>query len=239
MDTTVLERTEDTPDTVTLRVRSSLDIVPGQFIMLGAPIGEGGREVKRSYSVAGVGSDWLEITVRAQPTGFFSKHLFGLSVGDSLQLYGPFGRHFLWKPREHPPDVPLVLIAGGTGIAPFRAMIEAARAAQSTVRGYVIFSVRTGDDILYASQFAAWREAGFSVVVTLTRPRDEDLAAWSGPLGRINTKLLTATLGNDLLAARYYVCGPTPLVVDVQAVLAGAGVPSSQVCVEKYGAIEG
>ncbi len=242
METVALARSQENTDTVTLRVQSTFSVTPGQFIMLGALIGEAGREIKRSYSVAGQGSGWLEITVRAQPQGVFSNYLCACKVGDALNLYGPFGRHFIWKPEEHDVEVPVAFIAGGTGIAPFRAMMQAAEDSKFAARGgrgHVIFSTRSSADIIYSSELPAWSEAGFPVTVTLTRPTEADTANWTGAFGRINARLLSAKLGSDLNAAKFYVCGPTPLVADVQTVLATLGVTPERIFVEKYGLIEG
>lgn len=244
VESTVVAVRTESADTVTLRLAtpSAFTAKPGQFIMLGAVVPGSEREVRRSYSIAALGDEWLEVTIKAQKQGLFSPHVCSLLPGAAINVYGPFGRHFTWDAHTHDASQPIVFIAGGTGIAPFRFMVHAARKhgfAARGARGTVFFSVRTRADILYNQELPSWEADGFRSVITLTRPSDDDQREWSGAFGRINERLLRATLGDDAVRAVYYVCGPTPLVVDVQTVLARMGVPPQQVHTEKYGAIEG
>jgi ferredoxin-NADP reductase len=268
MHSAVLARTQETPDTVTIRVAADIVVTPGQFVMLGAPIlpplvPDGPmRELKRSYSVAGyhaprrhrgdepcaavheghLGHDgWIELTIKEQPAGTFSRYAQTLAVGDPIALYGPFGKHFLWNPVGADPTVPLVLIAGGTGIAPFRFMIAEAIAQSYPGTMTLLFSVKTRSDIIYEDEIESWRRAlpNLRIHVALTRPAAADLDGWSGLVGRIGEKAITDALGGDVLAARFYVCGPTTMVQDMTATLGRLGVPADAIRTEKYGAIDG
>jgi ferredoxin-NADP reductase len=244
MESTVVARHEESADTITLRLSTpeTFRAHPGQFIMLGATLPSSEREIRRSYSVAAQEAGWIEVTVKAQAHGLFSPYVCALPLGAPINVYGPFGRHFTWEAAAHDANTPLVFIAGGTGIAPFRAMVHAARASGFAARGgtgTVLFSVRTANDVLYRDELPLWECDGFRTHITLTRPTEEDVANWKGAFGRMNEKFLRETLGDALLRAHYYVCGPTPLVVDMQTVLGRIGVPAAHVRTEKYGAIEG
>jgi len=283
MDSRVLARKQETPDTVTLRLAADMIVTPGQFVMLGAPLlpplvssplvsdgavsdgasrGEASRELKRSYSVAGYGAPhrhrgdepcadaheghlghggWVEVTIKEQNPGLFSKYAQTIAVSDAIALYGPFGRHFIWNPAAQESSERLVWIAGGTGIAPFRFMIQQAIAQSYPGHITLFFSVKTRADIIYADEIAAWTAAlpNLRVHIALTRPAPEDLVDWNGLTGRVGEKALRDVLGKNLFGTRFFVCGPTSMVQDVQATLTRLGVASQHILTEKYGAIEG
>lgn len=274
MDARIIEKRQETPDTVTLRITADMTLTPGQFVMLGAPLlpplvpGGAQRELKRSYSVAGHGAPirhegheecadvheghlghdgWIEVTIKEQPHGTLSRHAQELIPGDSVALYGPFGRHFLWDPSTNAttaradPHTHAVWIAGGTGIAPFRFMIKRAIENEYPGRITLLFSVKTKEDIIYGDEIESWKALlpGLKVLVALTRPAPSDLEGWEGLAGRIGEKAIKDALGGDVHGARFYVCGPTAMVQDVTAVLARLAVPTANIVTEKYGAIEG
>ena len=275
MESLVLARKQETPDTVSLRVKADMIVTPGQFIMLGAPLladplladpaqptGSPLRELKRSYSVAGYQvprrhrSDeacadvheghlghggWVEVTIKEQQNGTFSRYAQTLAVGNPIAVYGPFGRHFLWTPETFDSTEHLVWIAGGTGIAPFRCMIHAAIAASYPGRITLLFSVKTRSDIIYADEMASWRAAlpNLHVRIALTRPTDEDKEGWDGLLGRVGERQVKDAIGGDVLNARFFVCGPTSMVNDMAATLQHMAVPATHILAEKYGAIDG
>lgn len=280
MDARIIEKRAETPDTVTLRITADMTVTPGQFVMLGAPLlpslapGGAPRELKRSYSVAGyaapvrheghetcadvheghLGHDgWIEVTIKEQANGVFSRHAQEVAPGERIALYGPFGRHFLWEPSvsasssghaiaaRADPQLHYIWIAGGTGIAPFRFMIQRAIETEYPGRITLLFSVKSRGDIIYKDEISSWTTLlpGLTVRVALTRPEPADLEGWDGLAGRIGEKAIKEALGGDVHGARVYVCGPTAMVQDVTAVLARLAVPTANITTEKYGAIDG
>ena len=89
-------------------------------------------EAQRSYSIASSPEDThLELTVERLDDGEVSPYLVDvLRPGDELELRGPIGGYFVW---EAPGDAPLLLLAGGSGVVPFRSMVRHRMAAGSTV----------------------------------------------------------------------------------------------------------
>jgi ferredoxin-NADP reductase len=239
MESTVLAVRKETPDTVTLRLAAPFHHVPGQFMMVGALLN--GKEVRRSYSVASpANGEWAEITIKAQQHGVFSLYAQTVQPGSPLNVYGPFGTHFTFDPSTADPTHPVVFIAGGSGISPFRTMLLSAAAARYRGKIVLLYSVRTQADIIYEAELRALAtQLSLELIITLTRPNDEELQSWKGQFGRINGKLLRTVLGDELLISRFYICGPTPMVQDAQVLLQASGVPKEHVRTEKFGAIEG
>jgi ferredoxin-NADP reductase len=234
MESTVLAVRKETPDTVTIRVAAPFSFAPGQFAMVGVSIE--GKEIKRSYSIASLSnSEWIEVTVKEQHPGLFSAYAQHLEAGDAINVYGPFGHHFNF-------DFTLqnvVFIAGGSGISPFRAMLLAAKENGYTGKITLLYSVKTSADVIYAAELEELsRTLPFTLVITLTRPTEQEMTNWKGKFGRVTAKLLTDTLG-DVTAKHYYICGPTTMVQDVQILLQRLNVPKEQVKTEKFGMIEG
>jgi len=115
---------------------------------------ENGR--RRSFSIACPphDSDLLELHVRRAPGGAFTSRLFAeLDVGSLLRIEGPFGQ-FVY----HENASPVLMIAGGTGFAPLKAMLrqELERAADGTREIHFYWGARTATDLYEESQLLAW-----------------------------------------------------------------------------------
>src|SRR5260370_20348108 len=101
-----------------------------------------GYSTQRSYSFAApADGDRVELTVQRVPDGEVSPYLTEvLSVGDEVELRGPVGGWFVWRPAGNDP---VLLVAGGSGIVPLMAMIPAPRLAASTAPFRPVYSLRT------------------------------------------------------------------------------------------------
>src|SRR5262249_56364104 len=102
---------------------------------------------------------------------------------------------------------PLLRVAGGSGVVPFRAMLRHHRAVGSTVPARLVYSSRTLDSVIYRDelmQLAEGREV--DVVVTLTRERPE---GWTGRTGRIDRRLLEEVAWAPAERPLVYACAPT------------------------------
>lgn len=195
----------------------ALDFQPGQFISLTAPIG--GKEITRAYSLAAAprGDNQFEICLNLVPDGVFSPHLFALQVGDSVTAKGILGT-FVW--RE--PAMDSILVATGTGIVPFRAMLQVPQNRLITL----IYGTRNAQNLLYLDEFRARK--GVDFIPTVTRP-DEN---WTGATGRVQPLLLKA-LG-DRRDVQVYVCGLREMVDSVRALCKEHGLERRQIVTEKF-----
>jgi ferredoxin-NADP reductase len=191
-----------------------------------------GYQAQRSYSIASAPEDeHLTLTVERLEDGEVSPYLVDeLRVGDQLQLRGPIGGYFAWETSL---GGPLLLIAGGSGLVPFRAMLRHHRASRSTVPVRLLCSARTLPLLIYRDELmrmASWDNVDISI--TLTR---ESPAGWHGYRGRIDATLLTDVAWPPGDRALVYVCGPTTFVETAANTLVALGHEPSRIRTERFG----
>ncbi len=142
----------------------ALDFVPGQFLQVHFHYGDG-TPTKRSYSLAtrhdlaapGAG-DAVEIAVSYVPGGAATALFEGLALGDRVQASGPFGR-FCLQPGDA--NARYLLIATGTGVTPYRAMLPQLDRliAERGVEVVLLFGARNPAELLYGDEFRAFADA--------------------------------------------------------------------------------
>lgn len=201
-----------------------LEFTPGQFLMAHARIC--GADVRRAYSFASPpAGNRFELCLNRVREGIFSPYLFDLEPGAVVELKGPYGS-FRW--REAPGDS--VLVATGTGIAPFRAMLGPRLAADPAHHYTLIFGVRHERGILYREEFEelASRHPHFRFLPTLTRPGPK----WRGLTGRVQRHALETVGGRADLDV--YICGLWEMVRDLRDRLIASGLDRRRVHYERY-----
>ncbi|MEO0732754.1 MAG: FAD-binding oxidoreductase [Bacteroidota bacterium] len=215
--------------------RDRLDYRAGQFLTLDLPISERRRERWRSYSIAAAanGTNQAELCIVRLPGGKGTGFLFDeATVGTEVQTKEPGGVFTLpTGPLTH--DV--VMICTGTGVAPFRAMLQE-RLTTESVRFHLIFGCRTTADMLYAEEFAelARDYDNFTYTVTLSRETPPEKAHVETVAGYVHQvyerdyKLVR----NDV---KFYLCGWAVMVDDAKERLLKMGYPATQIVEELYG----
>jgi ferredoxin-NADP reductase len=190
---------------------------------------EDGYQAQRSYSIASAPEDEaLELTVEELDDGEVSSYLGEvLEVGDELELRGPIGGYFVWDEAH---GGPLVLIGGGSGIVPLRAILRHRSAIGGTVPVRMLYSSRSLDDVIYRGELLARGDA--DVTVALTREWPDD---WTGRTGRIDAALLDELVWPPERRPRIYICGPTTFVEAMSRALVEAGHAPSQIRTERFG----
>jgi len=188
---------------------------------------EDGYQAQRSYSIASAPEDgMLTLTVERLADGEVSPYLTDeLRAGDQLELRGPIGGYFVWQDG---PDYPRLMVAGGSGVVPFRAMLRHHRAAGGTAPVRLLYSSRSLEDLIYGEELLGRDD----VHVALTREWPAD---WQGHRGRIDRELLDALAWPADRRPLSYVCGPTGFVEAVAEALVGAGHDPSQIRTERFG----
>jgi ferredoxin-NADP reductase len=224
--------TDETPRvrTLTLSVPGWPGHVAGQHLDVRLTADDG-YQAEREYSVAAAPAEPVAITVERLDDGEVSPYLTQeLQAGDEIEIRGPVGGYFAWRPED---GGPLLLIAGGSGVVPLRAMLRSRQQAASTVPARLIYSARTERDVIYARELMQLgRGDGVDIVVTLTRERPP---GWTGRTGRVDEALLRELAwpaGQQPLA---YVCGPTAFAEAVSGALVGLGYPPQRVKIERFG----
>jgi ferredoxin-NADP reductase len=193
---------------------------------------EDGYQVERSYSIgSGPEDSQLMLTIERLDDGEVSPYLVDvLAPGDELELRGPIGGYFIW---EQALGGPLMLIAGGSGIVPFRAMIRHRLATGGDVPLRLLYSSRSPTELIYRDELReAATAAGIDVQVTLTREWPED---WDGHRGRVDRQLLEQVVWTPAERPLIYGCGPTALVESVANTLVAAGHDPGRIRLERFG----
>jgi len=195
---------------------------------------EDGYQAQRSYSISSGpdGLPQLEITVERVNDGEVSPFLLDeLREGDRIELRGPIGGYFTWMPGD---GGPLMLVGGGSGVAPLMAIVRARTHAGDRTPVRLLYSARTVDQLLYRAELDALAEAGdgFELVYTLTRGA---LEGWTAEQGRIDREMLAARGFPPEDRPRAFVCGPTPFVEAVADALVALGHNGERIKTERFG----
>lgn len=211
---TLLSARDEAPGVRTFRFASwpGFTFTPGQFLMFHFA---DDPKTWRAYSICSAPTEsetHFEVTVGM--VGPFSDRLGALNPGKETDLVvrGPFGK-WTWDGSGH-----AVLISGGTGLTPFRAMALLGRGKVS-----IFYSAKTREDFLYGSEYDDWRRRGAAVYARATRQSEP----------RWTPEAVVKAVSDP--EAVYYICGPKALVEDMKSGLAAAGVPPERVRTEKWG----
>ncbi|QYN19363.1 ferredoxin reductase [Amycolatopsis sp. DSM 110486] len=193
---------------------------------------EDGYRAERSYSIASAPEDPdVVLTVERLDDGEVSPYLVDeLRVGDEVELRGPVGGHFVW---ESTCGSPVLLVAGGSGVVPFRSMLRHHAAAGSTVPMRLLYSARSRETLIYADEFTRiGGRGGIDIRVTLTR---ENSGTRPGEHGRIDRDFLTRAGLPPTEEPVVYVCGPTGFVETVANTLVDLGHRPERIRTERFG----
>jgi len=184
---------------------------------------EDGYQAQRSYSIASApDGEHVTLTVERLDDGEVSPYLVDeLRPGDAIELRGPIGGYFVW---EESLGGPLLLVGGGSGVVPLRAMLRYHRAVGSDLPARLLYSARTQADLIYRRELE-----GFDTTITLTRQ------PWAGRTGRVDRELLEEVAWPATDHPLAYVCGPTGFVEAVADALVGLGHDASRVRTERFG----
>jgi ferredoxin-NADP reductase len=193
---------------------------------------EDGYQAQRSYSIASAPEDeHLVLTVERLDDGEVSPYLVDeLRPGDELELRGPIGGYFVWEAST---GGPLLLVAGGSGVVPFRSMLRHRAAAGSSVPARLLYSSRSLDEVIYREELEG---LGADVRFTLTREQPEE---WTGYRRRIDADLLAEVAWPPAERPLVYVCGPTAFVEVAAESLVALGHDTSRIKTERFGATGG
>jgi NAD(P)H-flavin reductase/ferredoxin len=202
---------------------------PGQFAKL-----RFGKLPARKYSMASQpGQDLLEFHIRIVPDGVVSQYVATkLREGDTVEVRGPFGDAY-WEGLEEAHTGPLVLLAGGTGLAPILSVLDAAlKDGVPPEQVHLYHGVRAERDLYAESRLSARaKEHGFRFT-----PVFSEKAPGSARQGFVHEALEQDF--HSLAHARIYVAGPPPMVDAVKAAAAGRGAEPARIRADAFYASE-
>ena len=203
---------------------SRLAFLPGQYVNLKVP----GSEQSRAYSFSSLQKDGeVSFLIRNVPGGLMSSFLTNLAkAGDSMSLAGPLGSFYL-----RPIQRPLLLLAGGTGLAPFTAMLEKIAEQGSEHPLHLIYGVTNDFDLVELDrlQALAARIPNFTYSACVANP-DSDYPQKGYVTQHIEPRHLN---DGDV---DVYLCGPPPMVEAVSQYVREQGITPANFYYEKFAA---
>ena len=193
-----------------------------------------GYSAQRSYSIASACTDdgRIELTVQRLADGEVSPYLTDVvTVGAQIELRGPIGGWFVWRPAA---TAPVLLLAGGSGVVPLMAMIRARSAAGTRQPFRLIYSVRDPADACYAAELArrVRDDGGLDVHHVYTRRAPD---GWPTPPGRLTVATVTTHGWPPDFTPDCFVCGPNGFVETAADILVALGHDPRRVRTERFG----
>jgi len=191
---------------------------------------EDGYQAQRSYSIASAPEDeLLTLTVERLDDGEVTPYLADeLRPGDQLELRGPIGGHFVWEQAR---GGPLLLLGGGSGVVPLRAILRHRAAVSSSVPARLLYSSRSLAEVIYRDELAAAGD-GVAVELTLTRAWPD---GWAGRRGRVDDTMLEDFAWGASEQPLAYVCGPSGFVEQAAGGLVRLGHDPGRIHTERFG----
>lgn len=200
--------------------------------------------VARAYSLANSSSETNHLILNIRlalppanqpdaPPGIVSSYLFGLRTGDPVEVSGPFGNFFASDTNRE-----MVMIGGGVGMAPLRAIVVDQLECQTDNRTISFwYGARGLIDLYYDEEMEnlARKFENFSWTVALSDPSPED--EWSGDTGFIHDVVYRRYLENhpDPTECEYYLCGPPLMIEAVRSLLNTLGVAENSIFYDDFG----
>lgn len=178
-----------------------------------------GYQATRSYSLSSGPGEPPQITVERVDDGEVSPYLVDVAMpGDGFEVRGPLGGYFVWEPDHRP----LLLVGGGSGIAPLRAMWRA-----GGTRIKVIYSARTAGRVIFGDELTGGEH--LETTIHLTREERPGYVR-----GRVDAPALSRAL-QDMDLPAVFICGPTEFVEAVATTASGILGPGYPIRTERFG----
>jgi len=265
MSAVVAQRIDVAPDLIILRVAPDgwemPDFAAGQYAVLGMPASaprcpgidpeaqpaDPDKMIRRAYSIASssVARQYLEFYVALVRSGELTPRLFMLRVGDRVGI----GRKItgMFTLSQVPPESHLVLVATGTGVAPYMSMIRTALSVSSPRRFAIIHGARHSWDLGYHAELMSLAHVcpQLTYIPVVSRP-DEEPISWGGKTGRCQgiwtARVIDEAWGFHLdpTNTHAFLCGNPAMIADMGSILAGEGFQEhsrkspGQIHLEKY-----
>lgn len=208
---------------------ASFDFVPGQFVTLDLPIHEKVNKRWRSYSIASWpdGTNVFELVIVLDKRGLGTPYLFNdVHIGSDLTFRGAQGVFTLKEPL----DKDIFMICTGTGIAPFRSMVNHIKNNNIPHQNiYLVFGCRTKNTLLYYNELTNLQKElpGFKYLPTLSREE------WEGHTGYVHT--IYESLCAERKPANFFLCGWKGMIDEAKKRITDMGYDKKTIHLEIYG----
>jgi CDP-4-dehydro-6-deoxyglucose reductase len=227
----VQKMTRASPDVMIVELKlpptERLQFLAGQYVDILLKDGK-----RRAFSLANAPHDdkLLQLHIRRMGSGGFTDHVFSaMKERDMLRIAGPFGSFTLREDSAKP----IVLVAGGTGFAPIKAIVEHALAERTQRKMTLYWGGGTRADLYLLALAEGWAEAHANVDFVPVLSASPPDASWRGRTGLVHAAVLDDFA--DLSAHQVYVCGPPAMVAAASADFVGRrGLPASELFTDAF-----
>lgn len=179
---------------------------------------------RRAFSIANAPADdgFLELHIRLVPGGEFTEMVFNkLQIKSLVRIEAPLGDFYVREESNRP----LLMIAGGTGFAPIKAMIEQLQAERDTRPIHLYWGARTAEDLYHQELAQSWvKPSGFKFTPVLSQATEAD--NWQGRNGYVHEAV--AADYPELSGFDVYMAGPPQMIVAAQTAFLNRGLPREQ-----------
>lgn len=212
----IAEVNNETDQEFTITVDAKADIVPGQFFQLSLPrIGEA------PISVSAYSENQIKFTIRA--VGKLTSVLQHLKVGENLFIRGPYGNGF---PVDKLSNQRLVMVAGGSGVAPIKPLIDRFASGHWPSKQFeLILGFKNSQSILFEEDIARWQKQ-LDLTLTIDKPEE----GWNGNTGLVTEYIRKLALA-DMSDLQVVVVGPPLMMKFAVAEFKLLGVPDDKIWV--------
>ena len=229
----------ETDDAVTLTLApppvaaDAFAFLPGQHLTLRADVA--GEDVRRNYSLCASPSEPLRVAIKRVAGGAFStwatEHLV---PGATIEGMPPHG-HFTWEFRPSS-RATYVGIAGGSGITPILSILKTGLATEPDSRFVLLYGNRSSNSIMFLEELAALknRHLGRLQVYHFLTAEADDIELFNGRIDVARMEAILEGLIDPAEIDAAFICGPGAMMDSAEAALHAAGVPASQVLVERF-----
>lgn len=206
--------------------RIPLTFLPGQYLNMKVP----GTDQWRSYSMANAAGEAgpLEFLIRILDQGVMSEFLKRrVAPGDAIEANGPFGTFYL---RDAKAKRPLLMVAGGTGVAPIAAMLRTMKTTGDNRAITLCFGVTQVHDLFYVEELqklaAELPDLALRIAV---------MTGDSSPYA--NGTAVDLIKREDAIGHDIYLCGPPAMTDGARTMLTGLGIPADSILTERFVAV--
>lgn len=216
-------------------IKNVFDYKAGQYITI--RVDNNGQDVRRSYSLctSPVDDDNPSVVVKRVEGGKMSNYLNdNLKVGDTLEVMAPLGKFFI----EHQTNLQrnFVLFGGGSGITPLFGILKTILKNESNSKVILVYANLDENNVIFKQELEQMEaeNKNFSLILSYDQP----LNMWNGLKGFLTEetvkKVILDNLGLDLYSAKYFICGPTPMMEIVENAIKTSGVTEESIYVEYF-----
>lgn len=209
------------------------DFVAGQHLDIRLT-GSEGYQAERSYSIASrPGAAPVELAIERLDDGEVSPYFHEVArPGDSIEVRGPIGGHFVWRAAD---GGPILLVGGGSGIAPLMSIARHRTLASPQTSALLVYSARTWEEIIFRDELllADATQHDFKFIAVTTRGAKKRPADFDR---RIDPVMMRESLARWGCKPRHaYVCGANRFVEAASDALIAAGIAADRIRTERYG----